>query len=107
MTRRPAAGADRSQMPTVAGAAEKDVTNKKGGNQRRCVDRNAKNAPFTEKVPGIAADRVGGEYGGEPFVEQVDTGAQDNQRNQRRQKRPRLKVADQNAITGADDRPRQ
>ena len=44
MTRRLAARADRGQMPSVARPAEKDVADEQNDDQRRRVDRDAKNA---------------------------------------------------------------
>ena len=104
VARRLAAGADGGQMPAVARAAEKDVPDDQHDNQRRGIDGNAEHIAFAEEVPGIAVDRVGGEDGGEFLVQDVDRGAQDDQRHQRGEKRTRLEIADQQAVDAADRR---
>ena len=102
MARRLAARPDRGQVPAVARAAEEDVADQEDDDQRRGVERHAENGAFAEKVPGVAVDRVGGKDGGEALVQEVDAGAQDDQRHQRGEERPRLEVADQDAVAGAD-----
>ncbi len=73
-------------------------------NKRRGIDGNAEHIALAEEVPGIAVDRVGGEYGGEFLVQDVDRGAQDDQRHQGGEKWTRLEIADQQAVDAADCR---
>ena len=79
------------------------MTDEQDKNQRSRVDRHAQDAALAEKVPSVAVDRVGGEDSGKALVEQIDGGAQDDQRHQRGEERPCFEIADQQSIPGAHD----
>ena len=70
------------------------MADKENDDQRGGVDRHPENGAFAEKIPGVALHRIGGEHRGEALVQQIDAGAQNDQRHQRGEERPRFEIAD-------------
>jgi hypothetical protein len=66
------------------------------------VDGNAKDAAGADEIPGVAVHRIGRKHLSVPGVEKIYGGAQDDEGDKRGQKRPRLQVADQEAVDAAE-----
>src|SRR5579872_3861288 len=102
MACRLSARADCGQVPAVTRARQENVADQKYDEQRCRVDWNAEHAASADKIPGVAVDGVGGEHLRIARVEQVDRGAQDDQRYQRGEKRPCLEETDQETVDAAE-----